>query len=769
MKKLSSIKKRIILCAMTAIFFAALVDIIVAYCDIIPAGFNKAAVGSRASSGNYLLHYAAIAVFVMLIFICYIIIKGKITDSLKIGNSIFNINNLRGTFHNIGSGLIVTDKKGMVIFINPAAEKITGYHKSEANGRLVTEVLKLIRFGEAQIDLPAEDVLKDQLLSDTIILTKHSSISNISATVSSIYNNDNMHIGFIFVIHDISASKKEEAVLRKNEEKYRKLYHQAEHAMILIENGIVIDCSSKASELFRHSKKDIIGKSIYDLISGKNEDNNLFNNQLSIRMADTLKGIPQFFEWIFNCGEDLYIPVEISLKHVSLDNLDMVQATIYDLSDENRIIDSSQLRTDYDNLTKLPSRQHFYSHLNLTIEDTPFVGYKLAVLFIDLDLFKNINDTLGHDVGDALLQQAASRIVECCNASTDIVARMGGDEFAILLTSISCEEDATSIAKKVLSRLSTPFNIEEHELLISASIGIALYPGHGRDTHEVLKNAGSSMYKAKSQGRNSYQIYTPDINENTMEKFTMQKSLRRALERNELLLHYQPKVDGRTGKLVGIEALVRWEHPHRGLIYPAEFIPLAEETGYIKQIDEWVLRTACNQLKSWINKGHKSLRLAVNLSAWQFKEQHLAEIVASVLEETGIAPNDLELEITETAAMENLNFTVNTLGKLMSMGVNISIDDFGTGYSSLNYLKHFPINFLKIDKTFVADILEDKNTCAIVKAIIEVAHTLNLKVIAEGVETQEQLSLLQELGCDEIQGFYISKPLTVEEIENKFK
>jgi EAL domain-containing protein (putative c-di-GMP-specific phosphodiesterase class I) len=275
------------------------------------------------------------------------------------------------------------------------------------------------------------------------------------------------------------------------------------------------------------------------------------------------------------------------------------------------------------------------------------------------------------------------------------------------------------------------------------------------------------MYKAKNMGRNNYQAYTPDINENTLQKFKMQKSLRYALEKNELLLHYQPKVDGKTGNLVGMEALVRWQHPERGLIYPAEFIPLAEETGFIKQIDEWVLKTACTQLKKWTSMGHTSLRLAVNLSAWQFKEQHLAEIVAEVLKQTGVNPSELELEITETAAMENLSFTVNTLGKLMSMGVNISIDDFGTGYSSLNYLKHFPINFLKIDRSFVSDIIDDKNTCAIVKAIIDVAHTLNLKVIAEGVETEGQLSMLQGMGCDEIQGYYISKPLPVDELESR--
>ena len=272
------------------------------------------------------------------------------------------------------------------------------------------------------------------------------------------------------------------------------------------------------------------------------------------------------------------------------------------------------------------------------------------------------------------------------------------------------------------------------------------------------------------KGSSNYQVHPQKMSQNALalEKYDLLKCLCHAIDNDELLLHYQPKIDGKTGELIGMEALVRWQHPVKGLLYPSEFIPAAEETGLIKYLDEWVLNSACNQLKRWQKLEYTNLRLSVNLSAWQFKEQHLPEVVKNVLLETGIDASYLELEITETVAMENLPYTVTTLGKLIDMGVNISIDDFGTGYSSLNYLKHFPVNYLKIDQSFIADISEDKNTCAIVKAIIEVAHTLNLKVIAEGVETKEQLMLLQNLDCDELQGFYISKPLPVEEAEKQY-
>lgn len=423
-------------------------------------------------------------------------------------------------------------------------------------------------------------------------------------------------------------------------------------------------------------------------------------------------------------------------------------------------------KTNYDTLTSLPNRKLFYDKLSNALEEAIEKNNSMAVLFLDLDMFKNVNDSLGHNVGDKLLQKAADRLSKI-TSDTSFLARMGGDEFAVLLCDIEDIKDAADCAARILDSFTESFRIQGHEVFISPSIGISAYPEHGSETHVILRNAVSAMYNVKENGRNNYQVYSSDMNQNTIEKYNLLKDLRHAIDNDELVLHYQPKVDGRTGELAGMEALVRWQHPVRGLLYPSDFIPLAEETGIIKYLDEWVLDRACTQLKRWRELGFTDLRLAVNLSAWQFKEQHLPEIIKNVLSEKGLDSSCLELEITETAAMENLKFTMSTLSKLIGMGVNISIDDFGTGYSSLNYLKHFPINFLKIDQSFIADVLEDKNTFTIVKAIIDVAHTLNLKVIAEGIETREQLMLLQNLGCDELQGFYISKPLPVEEAEKK--
>jgi EAL domain-containing protein (putative c-di-GMP-specific phosphodiesterase class I) len=345
---------------------------------------------------------------------------------------------------------------------------------------------------------------------------------------------------------------------------------------------------------------------------------------------------------------------------------------------------------------------------------------------------------------------------------------MDGDEFAVI-HNINGQADIESAADKILNAMRTPINIFNQEVYVSVSIGISVFPDQGNTSNDLIKNAASSVNAVKNTKRSSYMIYSSEVTEYNHQKFSIHSELCQAIERNQFVLHYQPKIDGKTSQTVGIEALIRWNHPQRGLLYPIDFIPIAEETGVIKYIDEWVLNTACTQLQKWLQEGMTNIRLAVNLSAWQFKDHHLLEIVSKALADTGIDPSYLELEITETAALENFNFTQNILTKLMDMGISISIDDFGTGYSSLSYLKNLPISFLKIDKSFVADLLSDKNTYSIVKAIIDVAHALQLKVIAEGVENQEQLDVLRTLDCDEIQGYHVSRPLNVEDIRNHIK
>ena len=423
---------------------------------------------------------------------------------------------------------------------------------------------------------------------------------------------------------------------------------------------------------------------------------------------------------------------------------------------------------NHDALTQLPNRTLLQDRIQQTLAHNSRHNQLAAVIFIDLDKFKVINDTLGHDVGDGLLLEAAARLVAGVR-SDDTVARQGGDEFIILLSEISHPEDAGLIAQKLLDSLLQPFTIKGKELHISASIGIAIFPDDGSDMESLLKNSDIAMYHAKESGRNNYQFFSAKMNEQAAEKQTLISDLRRAVEHNELFLVYQPVVDMINGDMAGMEVLLRWQHPALGLISPAKFIPLAEESGLILPIGEWVLRSACEQLLEWQKQGYEVPRLAINLSATQFRQKSLADNIAVILRETGVEPRYIGLEITETMLVHNFEEVVDTLLKLSNMGLEISIDDFGTGYSSLSYLKRFPINKIKIDKSFVDNLATDPDDAAIVKAIIAMAGALQMKVVTEGVETKAQLDFLRQHGCEQYQGYVFSNPLPAAEIVAKLK
>ena len=418
----------------------------------------------------------------------------------------------------------------------------------------------------------------------------------------------------------------------------------------------------------------------------------------------------------------------------------------------------------HDTLTGLPNRVLFHDRLQQALSQAVREGYTMGLMFLDLDRFKIINDTLGHDVGDELLKAVSQRLVNCIRQG-DTVVRLGGDEFTIILPNISKAGDAAFVAQKILDTLAEPFLLSQQELHITSSIGISLYPNDGKNTQTLIKNADIAMYRAKDLGKNNYQFYTADMNSRALESITMENALRHALERDELLLHYQPQVDIRSGRIVGMEALLRWSHPEFGLVSPAKFIPIAEETNLIIPIGEWVLRTACAQGKRWRDQGLPVWRMAVNLSARQFRQRDLLRQVGGILRETGFDPHHLELEITESLLMQGAGQTIEILEEFDAMGIHLSLDDFGTGYSSLSYLKRFPIDTVKIDRSFVRDIHTDPNDAALASAIIAMAHSLRLSVIAEGVETEEQLAFLRERECNEYQGYYFSKPLPAGEIE----
>lgn len=417
----------------------------------------------------------------------------------------------------------------------------------------------------------------------------------------------------------------------------------------------------------------------------------------------------------------------------------------------------------YDALSGLPNRLLFHDRLNQAIAQARRHRRKTAVMMMDLDRFKIINDTLGHPIGDQVLKTIAERLLYRMR-EVDTVSRLGGDEFALVLPDLSETSDIAKIAQIIHEEISRVILIGEHELFVTPSMGISVYPSDGDDAVTLIKNAEVALYQAKEE-RNRYQLYAPAMNETASEWLTLESHLRRALERGELVLFYQPQIDLRTGSVVGVEALIRWKHPEWGMVAPGRFIPLAEETGLIVPISEWVLREACAQNVVWQKLGLPPIRVAVNLSGRHLaKQDELVTQVATTLKQTGLAPDHLELELTESILMEDVEATIQTLSKLSEMGVKLSIDDFGTGYSSLSYLKRFPIDTLKIDQAFVRESATDEDDAAIVIAVIALAHSLKMNVIAEGVETDRQLAFLKAQGCDEVQGYFYSRPLPVDEL-----
>ncbi|HEX9160545.1 MAG TPA: EAL domain-containing protein [Thermoanaerobaculia bacterium] len=418
----------------------------------------------------------------------------------------------------------------------------------------------------------------------------------------------------------------------------------------------------------------------------------------------------------------------------------------------------------HDALTGLPNRPLFIDRLIVAVAQANRAHQKLAVFFLDLDRFKDINDSLGHTVGDTLLKAVAERVRRCVREG-DTVARFGGDEFTLMIPKIENIEDAAKIAQKIIETLKIPFVVTDREMFVTTSIGVSLFPADGADPETLVRNADTAMYRAKEQGRDNYQLYAPAMNARAVERLALENTLRKAISHKELVLFYQPQVNAKTGAIVGVEALLRWQHPELGLLSPAHFISAAETSGLIIPIGEWVLRTACRQLKAWQRKFDESFTVAVNLSARQFQQPDLVEMIRSALHETGIEASSLEVEITESNAMQNAENTMYTLRELKGIGVRISMDDFGTGYSSLNYLKRFPIDTLKLDQTFVKDVATDATDAAIVSAVIEMAHSLNLNVVAEGVERQEQLEFLRRQHCDIIQGYLFSPPIPAEQID----
>ena len=437
-------------------------------------------------------------------------------------------------------------------------------------------------------------------------------------------------------------------------------------------------------------------------------------------------------------------------------------AIFYDITEIKRSQEQIRYQAYHDALTGLPNRNLFKDRLGQALHHAERRGSKVAVLFVDLDNFKLINDSLGHDVGDRVLRDIAGRLRRCVR-DEDTVARIGGDEFIMVLEEIDGELGADRVARRVLDNFSRPFSVGGHEFQLGASIGVTVFPDDGQDVETLIKNADMAMYRAKERGKNNYQMFTPAMQAKTNLRMEMERALRQALEREEFVVHYQAKVETASGRIVGMEALARWQSPGQGLVMPGQFIPVAEESGLITAIGKVILRQACRQASRWQTMTGRDLRLAVNVSAKQLYQPEFVETVEAILRETGLAPGLLELEVTESVVMHQDTAANRALLELAALGVSLAIDDFGTGYSSLYYLKHFPIDTLKIDRGFVRELIHDANDAAIVGAIVSLGHSLGLTVVAEGVENAQQLAHLRALGCDLCQGYYFSKPAPAEQ------
>jgi len=474
------------------------------------------------------------------------------------------------------------------------------------------------------------------------------------------------------------------------------------------------------------------------------------------------------FEWLLSGSLADYFYTSVGYIDFLLQSVLAVGMIACLLEDEREAAELASAEIEHlayhDALTGLPNRPLFIDRLIVSIAQASRSKSKLAVFFLDLDRFKDINDSLGHSVGDHLLKAVADRVRRCVREG-DTVARFGGDEFTLLVPQIENIEDAAKIAQKIIETLKIPFNVHDRELFVTTSIGISLHPNDGLDAETLVRNADSAMYRAKDTGRDNYQLYAPAMNARALERLALENMLRRAIQNHELVLYYQPLIDARSKTILGVEALIRWQHPELGMLSPAHFISVAELSGLIIPIGDWVLQTACEQLRIWQKRIDRRLTVSVNLSARQFSQPDLTDKIRNVLEQTDLDPHSLELEITESNAMQNAENTIHTLRELKQIGVRISMDDFGTGYSSLNYLKRFPIDTLKLDQMFVRDVNDDPSSAAIVSAVIAMSHSLALEVVAEGVETEAQLQFLQKQRCDRIQGFLFSEPMAAAELE----
>jgi len=665
---------------------------------------------------------------------------------------------LQSTLDSTADGILVIGDAGKIVSYNHRFTEMWRISTELMNGGDDRAVLQavVVQLAEPEDFLHAFDALLSQPSAESFDLLQLKDGRRFERYSIGRYLEDIENIR-VWSFRDVTARFAAEAALRESENRYRLLFEQnAAGVCVTTMDGVIVDCNATYAALLRVGREELLGCTLSSLYARPHEGEEIVT---LLRGVGTLNSVE--VEMRRADGDPLWVLQNVVL--VGDERSGVIHTTVVDISDRKRAEEQIEFHAYHDVLTALPNRKLFTDRLRHSLTRAKRAGKPLSVMFIDIDHFKTINDTLGHTAGDDLLLEMARRL-RACVREDDTVARLGGDEFTIILSELRHPEDALAVAQKILEAVQWPLTIGGMPIVVTASIGIALYPEDGADPEALLRNADSAMYRAKEAGRNTVQLCTDEMKTRAMDRLSIESRLRIAVRERQFTLVYQPQISLVTGKTVGVEALVRWNDPERGVVLPAEFIPIAEESRLIVPLGEWVLRTACLQTKEWWDRGAGPVRIAVNLSARQFQQHDLAEMVRSALAEARLPPSCLELEITETTAMQNAEVTVETLHALRALGVGISIDDFGMGYSSLNYLRRFPLTAVKIDRAFVTDLPHNDGDAAIVSAVIGMARSLRLRVVAEGVETAEQFSFLRDHDCDEGQGYYFGHPVSAEEM-----
>ncbi|MGZ8229994.1 MAG: EAL domain-containing protein [Burkholderiales bacterium] len=663
----------------------------------------------------------------------------------------------RSVFEQVGVGMAFTGLDDKFVRVNRKFAEMLGYAVEELGQLGPVEITAPEhRAARAQRTRALLNGASREVVSEKQLIRKNGTLVWVSVVTSLVRQDDGEPLYFMSVVQDIGARRATEQALRESEQKFRQL------ADNIPEIFWITDMRQRVLHYLSPGFETLTGKPLAEVLRRPRSWLQIVHPEDRERVRLARKPLPHAeydieYRIVIAGGGVRWVHDQAFPVRDATGAVYRIAGIASDVTQRKEAEEKLVYLAHYDGLTGLPNRVLFLDRLKQTLSHCARRGTLAAVMFVDLDRFKVVNDTLGHAMGDELLRQVGARLSVCVREG-DTVARFSGDEFVLIVNDLHGPEDARHIAQKVLQAYVEPFRVSSHEIFVSTSIGISMFPSDSEDEQALLKNADSAMYRAKESGRNSFRFYTREMNARAMYRLQLENSLRHALDRGEFCLHYQPKACLHTGEITGVEALLRWERPGHGLVAPAEFVPLLEDTGLIVPVGEWVLSEACRQADAWRKAGRALVPVAINISARQFASRNLGDLVRRMMNLHGLDPRYLEFELTESLLMVNTEDAVRTLEYLKSLGLKLSIDDFGTGYSSLAYLKRFPIDALKIDRSFIDEITTDVGDATITRAVIGMAHNLGLKVIAEGVETQAQIAFLSANGCDEAQGYYFARP-----------